>query len=462
MSSPSQSTASLVSKKSLASSVRTDNTVYAESEAIELPPWHPSLGMKLPKLQPMYYPTTAEERLTITRHKRLNHFSFKAHAEGPTDASVWVVPNFIMMGAKPWGAARPRSSMTAIHALMLSSVVTFVSLMEEEEEEAMEQRHGVEPMHLALRKAFNSVKFAITNIILQSTSIIEAAQDEVRSASLFKKGDVRFEEESRRRLKAMGRMKRAQDAIKRAKDQMARIPSKYDFIRIPLQNNTAPSIHEILPPLWELEKRLARQEVLYVYSKEGHGRVGLVSGCLLGRLYGLTAEETLYRIQTCHDCMRVEESRPMPVGCPQLPIQRNLITEVLEHTNKAHTGTTFRTVMDPESTIEEQHHLIRGCNTGVDWTKSRRHDPERREMMSIQWDRDLVRDTPAVVPTAEHGRADNDQLDLQAMYDEAVIGQSKDIVRALPLKRRDPTPTPNSMYLLRHVDAEAASPSKPK
>ena len=124
----------------------------------------------------------------------------------------------------------------------------------------------------------------------------------------------------------------------------------------------------------------------------------------------------LYRIQTCHDCMRVEESWPVPVGCPQLPIQRNLITHVLEHTNKAHTGTTLRTVTDPESTTEEQHHLVRGSNTGVDWTKSHRHDPERREMMSIQWDRDLVRDAPAVVPTAEHGRADNDQLDLQDRF----------------------------------------------
>ena len=38
--------------------------------------------------------------------------------------------------------------------------------------------------------------------------------------------------------------------------------------------------------LWELERRLGEGQNLFLYSHDGHGRVGMVAGCLVGRLYG--------------------------------------------------------------------------------------------------------------------------------------------------------------------------------
>ena len=40
---------------------------------------------------------------------------------------------------------------------------------------------------------------------------------------------------------------------------------------------------------------------MYIFSMHGHGRVGIIGGCLLGRLYGLHANEVLSRIQRYHD-----------------------------------------------------------------------------------------------------------------------------------------------------------------
>ena len=74
-----------------------------------------------------------------------------------------------------------------------------------------------------------------------------------------------------------------------------------------------------------------------------HGRVGMIAGCLLGRLYGLTLTNTLYRIQACHDCAKSESylttTKNPPVNCPNKSIYRGLIADVLELSNRPFEGT---------------------------------------------------------------------------------------------------------------------------
>ena len=53
-----------------------------------------------------------------------------------------------------------------------------------------------------------------------------------------------------------------------------------------------------------IERRLRRRERIYVFSKQGHGRAGLFSACLLGHLYGLRHTEALEIVQRSHDARK--------------------------------------------------------------------------------------------------------------------------------------------------------------
>ena len=44
------------------------------------------------------------------------------------------------------------------------------------------------------------------------------------------------------------------------------------------------TVDDVLPYLWELERRMAAGNSVYLYSKDIHGRAAVMAGCLLGRL----------------------------------------------------------------------------------------------------------------------------------------------------------------------------------
>ena len=52
-------------------------------------------------------------------------------------------------------------------------------------------------------------------------------------------------------------------------------------------------LDDLLP---DLQARLAAGESVYLHCWGGRGRAGLVGACLLGRAYGLSAEEALERV----------------------------------------------------------------------------------------------------------------------------------------------------------------------
>ena len=89
-----------------------------------LPPWHPSMQCSLPPLPNLFYPKTAEERLHNPDKKRLLLHAFKAHCEGPSDSSCWVVPGRIAMGGYPLGRARAKVMQKMLS--LVSVLVLFV------------------------------------------------------------------------------------------------------------------------------------------------------------------------------------------------------------------------------------------------------------------------------------------------------------------------------------------------
>ncbi len=109
-----------------------------------------------------------------------------------------------------------------------------------------------------------------------------------------------------------------------------------------------------------IEKRLRRKERVYIFSRDGHGRAGFLSACLLGHLYGLDSNEALECVQRAHDS-RVDMSilakdavgsptakwrgnmfqrklgallsrgpRKSYVSCPRLSIQSHFVRQFLE------------------------------------------------------------------------------------------------------------------------------------
>eukprot|EP00300_Choanocystis_sp_HF-7_P000115 c10099_g1_i1.p1 GENE.c10099_g1_i1~~c10099_g1_i1.p1 ORF type:complete len:1245 (+),score=232.27 c10099_g1_i1:42-3776(+) len=51
----------------------------------------------------------------------------------------------------------------------------------------------------------------------------------------------------------------------------------------------------------ELLERLEGGEVMYIHCRGGHGRTGTICSILLGRMYGLSAREAMWRVQAYHD-----------------------------------------------------------------------------------------------------------------------------------------------------------------
>ena len=231
-------------------------------------------------------PNNADQRLFATQETRLRYGAYKAHMQGPTDDSCWCIPGRVAMGGIPWGKASRRQSTPAITALMLQGVSTFVSLMEEEEEEALCAKLGIESIPAKMKKAAVGSKFSVDQIVAECAKQIDIYETRLADIPTYAKSDPRFDDAKRDKVRCLGRIKLAKQKALNAKAQIERFPKSFDWIRVPLPPAAAPGLNDVLPQLWELERRLAEGQNLFLYSREGHGRVGMVGAMLVGRLYG--------------------------------------------------------------------------------------------------------------------------------------------------------------------------------
>lgn len=423
-----------------------------------LPPYHPSLGISLPPALPVFLPQNAQQRLFATQETRLRYGAYKAHMQGPTDDSCWCIPGRVAMGGVPWGKASRRQSTPAITALMLQGVSTFVSLMEEDEEEALCEKLAIEPITVKMKKAAVGSKFSVDQIVAECGKQIEEYEMRLAALPVYAKSDPRFDDANRDKVRCLGRIKQAKQKAITARAQIDRFPKAFDWIRIPLPAASAPTLNEMLPQLWELERRLGEGQNLFLYSREGHGRVGMVGAMLVGRLYGFKPLEALTRIQQSHDCMLSEEKRPVPLSCPQLPAQRSLVAQVVAHTNKPFQGVTWRSHSDPENLTDETHRPKPGVGQGMPITHTTSLvmpevvDPAAsRQKQSIQFKIILEKDTkrpPPSPPGRTHAALPEPQLgDLYAAY-----SHEQNVVRTLPYVNREPAGRP-ALPLLRTIRA---------
>jgi hypothetical protein len=410
-----------------------------------LPPYHPSIGIKLPPSVPVYLPDDANKRLHATQDMRLRHGAYKAHMAGPTDNSCWVIPGRVAMGQIPIGLATKRQSMPAITALLLAGVSTFVSLMEEDEEAAVCAQHfGGESVSIMMKKAGTGASFAVGQVIQECNRVIETYNARLDALPKYKPDHPSYADTQKDKARCVGRIKLANAKATSAKQQLERFPKSYDWLRIPINKDKAPTVNEILPLLWELERRLGEGANLFFYSREGHGRVGMMAGCLVGRLYGFKPTETLTRVQQSHDCMVSQERVPVPINCPQLPVQRALVTAVCLHTNKPFQGVTWRSHSDPEHRADETHRPKPGVGKGMPITHTSGIPtlgemplmPEvvdaavERTKLSLVHEIVLERDVKRP-PSSNKGRSALPNPDLPLLF--ARYGQEKNVVREPPV-----------------------------
>lgn len=165
--------------------------------------------------------------------------------------------------------------------------------------------------------------------------------------------------------------------------------------------------------------------------------------------------------------MASEEKRPVPLSCPQLPAQRNLVTQVVAHTNKPFQGITWRSHSDPENMTDETHRPKPGVGKGLPITHTTSSimpeviDPAAsRQKQSIQFkvllERDVKRPPPSPPGRIHASLSEPDPAELYAGY-----RHEQNVVRILPLVNREPAGRP-AMPLLRAVRAGVALDLPPR
>jgi len=119
--------------------------------------------------------------------------------------------------------------------------------------------------------------------------------------------------------------------MRNAKATASMFPQKVNYLCYPVvKGGVPPSTKGFVHFLQDLEDRLRGGERLYVFSKDGNGRVGLVAGSLLGRMYGCPVPEAMWRLQFCHDCMRsIKAGTSVNISCPSNIHQAHFVREVL-------------------------------------------------------------------------------------------------------------------------------------
>lgn len=422
-------------------------------------PWHPHLGVDvkhLPDLPLIFTPKTAEERLFVKDSRRLDYCGFRAHSEGPTDESCWIVPSRICMGVIPWGLARKKESMSALTSLFLSGVNVFVSLMEEEEELLCEKELKFHSIESSLKGAYARASFDINEIIRNNKEFVREIQVKIQLIPSFNKRDPRYEEAHKQKIKYNAKLNKASTIIERAKNQIKLLPTSFEWIRIPMKSTDVPNVHEMLHMLYGIEHKIAEGKSIYLYSREGHGRVGLFSGCLLGRLYGLKPYDTLWRIQACHDCMKSEGDRKVRVNCPQLGIQKRLLEEVLIHTGRVFDGVRLNAHTDPETYVEEKRYSKRGTKHGPTFGGVQfgytgaplMVESAKRTKSQVFFRFNAATDIPKPENISLYDEAEPEDISLSDLYIKENATELNSVVRDLPTLRAAPSES-HKMPLLR-------------
>lgn len=319
---------------------------------------------------------------------------YKHQLEGPTSESYWLIPSILMIGNVPFGPAikkrfevippnfhdslsntsfldgnkskqfkdssKPSTTnsssrwksnsneLTAISALLLAGIDTFVSMLSEKEENILQSYYQSEyTIETMIHTALEHTKTLSNRIIADHLLLIQKQEQQLLMIPTFGKSDPRYPQAYQEKLRCQGRITFYQNVINTIKNQIKLLPKELYFYR--LMNNNIPSNYklasntqppstlslshttnedgtdlpsnmpwttsQILPSVWFIEQLIRDSHTIYLYSGSYHyqkedgptkdGLSGTIGSLVMGRLYHLKGLDAIFQWQKCHDFMQI-------------------------------------------------------------------------------------------------------------------------------------------------------------
>lgn len=445
------------------------------------PPWHASIGvMNLPKLPDLpdivmentKPPDKRNKNFSVEQHQKYN--SFRSMIGGPTDNSCWIIPNRLVMGKTPLGRARNKgvgdsivqTRCDALSQLVLAGIDTFISLLDPEEEQCAiakanaEVESGVSGGSTV--KVIKNIEEAVKYNWVQSRNALKSMTQrlqyqydtltmQLEDYKNLDPSDKLYEELHAEGVRYKAKRRLVIDSLTRANREQELYPDSVQWLRFPMKEFDEWSMNDILPSLWAIEQLIAEGKKLYIYSGDGVGRAGLICGCVLGRLYGLTPSETLLRMQSYHDCEKSQANKVVSLNCPRLRSQQELLCHIIIQSNRVYDGITVISQRDPESTYGVVEHPVRGHQLTKPVIKdmfplfdTKRTAIHMKEKYSTCMSEKVMRHIPEV------------RQDAQIKYDPQEYRHGMTAVRVLPVLRPQSVEKPIQPMVAHFIESVAS------
>jgi hypothetical protein len=324
---------------------------------------------------------------------------YRSVLEGPTSESYWLIPSILMIGNIPYGNAIKQyfekiplnfleifekaikeeeiqekeriqasfsystdtaaggggqntnsyggpsegkwtvkgTALTAIAALLLNGIDTFISILSEKEEKLLQyyyqSKRSIEEL---LNESLERTKSLSRKIITDNLLLIQKQESQLHSIPNFGKSDPRYQQAYNERLRCQGRITLYMNTINTIKNQIKLLPNRIYFYRLSRDGRSYDAsmkekvenekerdlgclipwnLSAILPSVWFIEELIRLGHSIYLYSgsffhaKDDGPTKDSLSGTLgtiiMGRLYHMKGIDAIFQWQKSHDFMKI-------------------------------------------------------------------------------------------------------------------------------------------------------------
>jgi hypothetical protein len=231
------------------------------------------------------------------------------------------------------------TALTAISALLLSGIDTFISILSEKDEQLLQYYYqSKKSIEELLNESLERTKSLSRKIITENLLLIQKQESQLHSIPNFGKSDPRYQQAYNERLRCQGRITLYTNTINTIKNQIKLLPNRIYFYRLgregrvvsanaretetkqvkgegDLGSLTPWTLSTILPSIWFVEELIRLGHSIYLYSgsffhsKDDGPTKDSLSGTLgtilMGRLYHMKGIDAIFQWQKSHDFMKI-------------------------------------------------------------------------------------------------------------------------------------------------------------
>jgi hypothetical protein len=315
---------------------------------------------------PVTIPQTEYHNPMLMNQSQGEFMLYRNQLEGPTSESYWLIPGMFMVGNAPFGSALKKTfdqipvnfletlaemnkssdgtiinkferantskrwsvkstELTAVAALLLSGIDTFVSVLSKEDENILENYYQSQSVETMLKESLEQTKVLSNKIIAENLVLIQKQEKLLHAIPNFGKSDPRFQQAYQEKLRCQGRITLYQNTITTIKNQIKLLPKQIYFYQLGNISNSIPNhdLTSIIPwnsakimtSVWFLEELLRKNHCIYLYSgsflhekDDGptkDGLSGTLATIVMGRLYHMKGSDAIFQWQKSHDFMKI-------------------------------------------------------------------------------------------------------------------------------------------------------------